>query len=119
MMSPATTIQGDALLTLKTMAQQIVLDMASTVSSGGIIQTKAEISTSIECGLGKIAINAAGIIKLSSGLSSIEISPAGITIKGPNVTVQADTMLSLKSNGPASLNGVMVSIKGQSMQTLG
>jgi type VI secretion system secreted protein VgrG len=119
MVTPNTTIQGLLRLTLKSVLQKIVLDDASISSTGGIIKTKADISASMECGEGKIAINAAGIIKLSSGLSSIEISPAGITIKGPKVTVQADAMLSLKSDGPASLGGMMVQIKGQTAQTLG
>ncbi len=112
MYSPTTTVQGLLTLTLKSVTQKIVLDEATTVSSGAIIQTKAKVSTSIECGIGKIAIDAMGNITLSSGPCSIKIAATGITIKGPMVTVQADATLSLKSDGIASIQGAMVGIKG-------
>jgi type VI secretion system secreted protein VgrG len=57
-----------------------------------------------------IAIEANTSIELKVGGSSIKIEPAKITIKSPEIAVQADGMMSVKAGGILTIEGSLVKI---------
>ncbi len=57
-----------------------------------------------KCAAGAVTIEALQGITLKCGGSTIEVTPQGVTIKGPMVTVQA--------NAKAEVSGLMVDVKG-------
>ncbi|MDP4025126.1 type VI secretion system tip protein TssI/VgrG [Methylobacterium sp. NEAU 140] len=67
-------------------------------------------NASLTCSIGKIEMTAAQSIKLTCGGSSVELTPAGITLKAPTISIKADAMLEEKAP--------MVTIKGDGMTTI-
>ncbi|WP_019996846.1 type VI secretion system Vgr family protein [Aureimonas ureilytica] len=59
------------------------------------------------CTAGKVTIEALQGITLKCGQSTIEVTPQGVTIKGPMITAQA--------TAKAELSGLMVDVKGSGM----
>lgn len=57
-----------------------------------------------------IVIEAGTSIELKCGSSSIKIEPGKVTIKSPQVAVQADGMMQIKSGGVMTVEGALVKI---------
>lgn len=60
--------------------------------------------------LGSISTEAMQSIKLTVGPSSILISPTGVTISAPMVTVTADATCSIDGGGMLALTGALTTI---------
>ncbi len=76
-----------------------------TVSKGNDSVTVSAGNHSITVSVGKSDINAATSITLTSGGSTIKISPEGVQITAPQVTVTAETTMSLQADASMSING--------------
>jgi type VI secretion system secreted protein VgrG len=57
-----------------------------------------------------IVMEATTSIELKVGGSSIKIEPAKVTIKSPEIAVQADGMMAVKAGGVLTIEGAMVKI---------
>ncbi|MBB4000432.1 type VI secretion system Vgr family protein [Aureimonas pseudogalii] len=73
-------------------------NMTVELQAGNLSQT---------CAAGSVTIEALRGITLKCGQSTIEVTPQGVTIKGPMVTTQA--------TGKAELSGLLVDVKGSGM----
>jgi type VI secretion system secreted protein VgrG len=126
-----TITEGNHSLTLNQGNQSVTLDQgnqSTTISTGNQSTTisKGNQSTTISMGnqsitismgnqttsvsLGSITTEAMQSIKLSVAGSSILISPTGITISAPMVTVSADATCSIDGGGLLSLTGALTTI---------
>ena len=91
-----------------------------TVSQGNDSITVSTGNHSITVSTGQSTINATTSITLTSGSSTIKISPSGVEISAPQVTISAeatlsasaDASMSLDGGGSMSLTAGMVSING-------
>ena len=96
--------QGNDALTVKQ------ADRTVTVELGNDTLTVKAGNHSVKVNAGTSGIEAMQSITLKCGPSEIKIEPAGVTIKGPTVKVQADAMASVKAP--------MTEVKGDGMLTL-
>jgi type VI secretion system secreted protein VgrG len=81
-----------------------------TVSQGNTSVTVSAGNHSLTVSVGKSEVSAATSITLTSGPSSIQISPSGITISAPQISATADASMSLDGGGEMSLTAGMISI---------
>ncbi|HUB15619.1 MAG TPA: type VI secretion system tip protein TssI/VgrG, partial [Acetobacteraceae bacterium] len=81
-----------------------------TVSTGNHSETVSTGNYSISVSAGQMSVNAMQGIQLTCGPCSIQISPSGITISGPQISLSADGQGSFDGGGMLSLTGGMVSI---------
>ncbi len=81
-----------------------------TVSTGNNSVTVSTGDHSVTVSTGKSSITATTSITLTSGGSSIQISPSGITISAPQISATADASMSLDGGGTMSLTAGMISI---------
>ena len=113
-------ITGDTSWTVKTgnKTEKISTGNASLEVSKGNLSNKVSAGNiTIDAPAGKIEITAALEITLSVGGSKITIGPAGVTIKGAMVTVEAQAMAEVKGaivkvagSGMAEISGGLVKI---------
>ena len=83
---------------------------SATVSLGNDSLTVSVGNHSIEVSAGKSSITAMQSITLTVGGSSIQISPSGVTISAPTVSITGDATVSISGSASVSVTGGMVSI---------
>ena len=81
-----------------------------TVSTGNHSTTVSTGNHSLSVSAGKSDVTAATSITLTSGASSIKISPSGIEITAPEVKLTASASMTLNGGGSMSLTAGMISI---------
>lgn len=81
-----------------------------TVSQGNDSLTVSTGNHSITISAGKSDVSAATSITLTSGASTIKISPAGVEISGPKITVTANATMSLDGGASMTLTAGMIAI---------
>lgn len=112
-----TTVEtGDHTLDVKKGDSETTIDSGNhklTVKTGN---ADVEVKTgnySVKAGAGKITGEATTGIELKVGANSIKIEPAGITIKGTMVKIEADALLQAKGGAMAKVEGGgMLMLKG-------
>jgi type VI secretion system secreted protein VgrG len=116
------TIDKDRSITIKTGNDSLTVqtgNLSTSVDKGNVKsevkmgnhETKVSMgNVTLKAALGSITYDAMQGIELKVGGSSIKIGPDGITIKGPKVAIQADTM--------ADIKGAMTSVKADAMLTM-
>jgi type VI secretion system secreted protein VgrG len=134
----ATITQGNDALTISTGNETITISKGNrtveidagndtlTIKAGGRTTKMAQddaltIDTgnqTIKVSAGQSSTDAATGIKLTSGSSSLEITPSGITIKSAQVQVSADAAMTLKALSMTVEGSGMASIKGDGMLQL-
>ncbi len=98
----ATVSQGNDSLTISAGNHTLNVSAGSSqTTTGQSFQVTANTS---------ITLSATSSIQLSCGPSSIQISPSGITISGPQISGNADASMSLSGGGSMSLTAGMISI---------
>ncbi|HEY0928789.1 MAG TPA: type VI secretion system tip protein TssI/VgrG [Gemmatimonas sp.] len=94
------SITGNESITIEQGDQslQVKLGNISTKADLGNIATKADVGNiETKASLGKITLEALQMIELKVGPNSIQISPAGVTIKGIMVKVEGTAMAQVKA----------------------
>lgn len=81
-----------------------------TVSTGNHSETVSTGNYTISVNAGQMSVSATQGIQLSCGPCSIQITPSGITISGPQISLSADAQGSFDGGGMLSLTGGMVQI---------
>lgn len=112
--------EGSAFTELKKGNKKHTLDrgnFTTALSSGNYTLDVAKGNAKINVGQ-KCTITATQGIELTVGASKLSITPSGITIKAPTVTVEGSGKLSLKSSGMAELTGTTVKVQGSAMAQL-
>ncbi|WP_445374722.1 type VI secretion system Vgr family protein [Photorhabdus tasmaniensis] len=112
--------EGNALTEVKKGDKKQTLDrgnFTTTVSAGNYALEVSRGTAKINVGQ-KCTITASQGIELKVGASKLSITPAGITIKAPSVTVEGSGKLALKSSGVAELTGTTVKVAGSAMAQL-
>ncbi len=108
------TVNDDQTLTVKTGNRSTIVDTGNdelTVKTGHVTIKATAGAITIQASAGAITIEApAQGITLKSGPSSIEVKPAGITVKAVQVAIEGQAQ--------ASLKGAMVSVEGQAQAAL-
>ncbi len=111
------TITGDTTITIQTGKHSTTVDTADqtiTVSKGNQSTTisMGNQSTTISMGnqtttvsMGSISMDAMQAITLTVGPSSLSITPEGVTIDAPMVTITGDAMVTVDADGMLSLTG--------------
>jgi type VI secretion system secreted protein VgrG len=105
-----TTVHGDHTLTVEQGTRKSEIktgDDTLEVAMGALTTTVKTGDITMKASLGEITIEAMKKITLKVGANSIEIGPAGITIKGVKVSVEA--------NAQAEVKGAMVTVQAQAM----
>ncbi|BEM90446.1 type VI secretion protein (plasmid) [Serratia marcescens] len=112
--------EGNALTELKKGDKKHTLDQGDFITALGrgdytlnVSKGSAQISAGQHC-----TITASQGIELKVGASKLSITPSGITIKAPTVTVEGSGKLALKSSGMAELLGATVKVQGSAMAQL-
>lgn len=82
-------------------------DETRTVNNNQTITVKADQKVDVTK---TIVIEAGTSIELKCGSSSIKIEPAKVTIKSPQIAVQADGMMQIKAGGVMTVEGALVKI---------
>src|SRR5437588_916651 len=96
--------QGNDSLTVSTGNHSV------TVSSGNQSVTVSAGNHSLSVSAGKSDVTAATSITLTSGGSSIKISPSGVEISGPQVQATAQASMTLNGGGSMTVSAGMISI---------
>jgi len=96
--------QGNDSLTVSTGNHSV------TVSSGNQSVTVSAGNHSLDVSAGKSDVTATTSITLTSGGSSIKISPTGVEISGPQVQATAQASMTLNGGGSMTLSAGMISI---------
>jgi len=107
------TIKGDAARTVQQGNNSLTVSQGNnsvTVSTGNDSLTVSTGNYSINVNAGQMSVSAMQGIKLTCGPCSIELSPSGITISGPQISLSADGQGSFDGGGMLQLKGGMVSI---------
>jgi len=107
------TIKGDNSLTVQQGNNSVTVSQGNnsmTVSTGNDSLTVSTGNYSININAGKMSVNAMQGIELTCGPCSIQISPSGITISGPQISLSATATGSFNGGGALSLIGGTVSI---------
>ena len=107
------TVKGDTSLTVQEGNNSVTVSQGNnsmTVSTGNDSLTVSTGNYSININSGKMSVNAMQGIQLTCGPCSIQITPSGITISGPQISLSADASGSFDGGGMLSLTGGMVSI---------
>jgi type VI secretion system secreted protein VgrG len=107
------TIKGDTSLTVQQGNNSVTVSQGNnsmTVSTGNDSLTVSTGNYSININSGKMSVNAMQEIQLTCGPCSIQISPSGITISGPQISLSADGTGSFNGGGQLSLTAGIVSI---------
>jgi type VI secretion system secreted protein VgrG len=118
------TVKGDESLTVQTGNRSVTVstgndshtvsqgNRSATVSLGNDSLTVSVGNHSINVNVGQSSITALQSITLTSGPSSIKISPSGVTISAPTVSITGDATVSISGGAEVSVSGAMVSING-------
>lgn len=120
------SVNGDQTLTVKTGNRSATIqtgDDELTVQTGNVKIDVTAGNITIQATAGAITVEApAQGITLKSGPSSVEVKPAGVTIKGIQVSVEGQAQAAVKgalvnveAQAQAALKGAMVSVQGQAM----
>ena len=105
--------QGNQSVTVSTGNNSMTVSTGNnslTVSTGNHSETVSAGNYSISVSAGKMSVDAMQGIQLTCGPCSIQISPSGITISGPQISLSADGQGSFDGGGMLQLTGGMVSI---------
>ena len=89
---------------------EITKDTTTTVKEGNQSVTISTGNHSLTVSAGKSDMNAATSITLTSGGSSIKISPTGVEISGPTIKLTGSATMTLDGGGSMSLTAGMISI---------
>jgi type VI secretion system secreted protein VgrG len=81
-----------------------------TVSAGNHSETISAGNYSINVNAGKMTVQAAQSLELTVGQSSIQLSPSGITISAPQISLKGSATGSFDGGGMLTLKGGMVKI---------
>ena len=76
-----------------------------TISRGNDTHTISQGNHSLTVSVGKSDVNAATSITLTSGPSSIKISPSGVEINAPTVKINATATMNLQASASMAING--------------
>jgi type VI secretion system secreted protein VgrG len=118
------TVKGDESLTVQTGNRSVTVstgndshtvsqgNRSATVSMGNDSLTVSVGNHSITVSAGSSSVTAMQSIKLSVGPSSIEVTPSGVTISAPTVSITGDATVSITGSAEVSVTGGMVSING-------
>jgi len=118
------TVYGDESLTVQTGNRSITVDKgndshtvsqanrSATISMGNDSLTVSMGNHSIDVSLGQSSITAMQSITLTVGPSSIKISPSGVTISAPTVSITGDATVSISGGAEVSVSAAIVSING-------
>ena len=101
-------IQNDRTVTLKEGNDKLDIlkgDRTTNINQGSDTLNINMGDYSLNISKGKATVEAMTSIELKVGSNSIKIAPSGITIQAVNIAVSADTVLDLKGNIKASLDG--------------
>lgn len=105
--------QGNQSVTVSTGNNSMTVSTGNnslTVSTGNHSETVNTGNYSIEVSTGQMSVDAMQGIKLTCGPCSIQITPSGITISGPQISLSADAKGSFSGGGMLQLTGGMVQI---------
>jgi len=118
------TVYGDESLTVQTGNRSITVDKgndshtvsqgnrSATISMGNDSLTVSMGNHYIDVSLGQSSITAMQSITLTVGPSSIKISPSGVTISAPTVSITGDATVSISGGAEVSESAAIVSING-------
>jgi len=110
----STTIDGQQDCTVASNDTKTITsgDSSLTVQQGSMAMGASMGSISISAGMGAVTIEAMQQIEIKVGGSSIVIGPAGVTIKGPMVTLEGDGLARVKAPVTQITGDGVVVIKG-------